>query len=234
MFAQDFVDKFGFEVDLDLDGIPDKVDVARATSDEIGDGSFTRYNLRIDFSSGVPAVNATLHAAEPYESTISSLRNKPGYLLLYIGKLDYAYAVYKWDISLEKMCLHATATGINDYIEKRSKYDKFVKLYNKCIDFNVIIPKPDFGFGETDYDYYNKNIIQTEIVTDKADLFDSPDKSSKSGMYLVKGDVVIVKEYKYRVDKKENEIGWFRVQYFSKKLNRNITKWLLSTSFDTL
>jgi hypothetical protein len=211
-----------FEVDLDLDGIPDKIQAISAFNDTF------QIKLRIEFSSGVPIINKIISFNEIIEAGVSSWRKKPGYLLFYTGNAVYANALYKWNASLKKMCLYATVSGIDNYNKQWSELDKFVMPHNKCVGFIDDVLRLDLS-GHI----YSKTFsVKAEIVSDKAALFESPDKSTKSKMYLVKGDVVTLKEYRYSVDNKNVPISWFKIEYFSNKLGRNISKWLESSSID--
>lgn len=64
-----------------------------------------------------------------------------------------------------------------------------------------------------------------KVAVGKAQLYDKPDSGAKTGMYLVKGDLPTLLDYK------ENEDGseWFLIRFKGKKL---VEKWLEGSAFE--
>jgi hypothetical protein len=175
-------------------------------------------------------MNKELDEVESMNFGLYLWQGTPGILVLNYSNLstrqpiDFKFEVYNWVRSFNKLCLHSTADGIPK--EKSSEgYDpeRRVRLYSDCIGLDEKIPAEEVE----DKDYYQKSSVFTFISAKQARLYNSPNDSDKSKMYLVKGDKVKVRDYKYQ---KSTGTDWFFVGYQSEKKTEPISKWIRGES----
>jgi hypothetical protein len=70
--------------------------------------------------------------------------------------------------------------------------------------------------------YWERKPITGRILKDREWLYNTPNVRDKTKMYLVKGDVVILKKEQFS----EDETEWFYFIEFQSKNNHKITKWI--------
>jgi|GEM_PF-6256418 len=217
------------EMDLDVDGVPDVLSVSRSqkSDDEVV------IDLRINYSSKAPSVqmSKTIASEEASYFAFYQWQNAPGTLVLdYTNRgtrqpTDFYYEIYRWVGNLNKLCLHSTSSGISPDQLAGETYDsaRFVRLYSDCIGLGEGIPARNI----TDDEYYQKSSAFAYISANKARLYNSPNDKDKTKMYLIKGDKVKVKKYKYTAGR-----NWYFVEYQPEGKGQPITKWLRGESVD--
>jgi len=214
-----------YDYDLDADGVPDIVSMKKS---ELSHGNILA-EFQIIFSSGAQGIH--LKETDSSYFMVYLWRNTPGVLVLdYTNRFtkqasDFYYEVYRWVQDHNKLCLHSTSSGVppDQLADEVHDSERFVRLYNGCI-----------GIGETksvldinDEDYYRKNPVFTFIST--ARLYNSPNSNDKSNMYLIKGDKVKVKDYKYI---KSTGTDWFFIEYQAKGRTEPVIKWIQGESIE--
>jgi len=225
-------------IDIDADGTPDTVFIKKNGLD-ISDGSDISgddflVELKIIFSSGAKSIylNKWLDFQQASDFTTFLWRNTPGILVLNYSQLstrqptDFNYEIYSWVRRFNKLCLHSATNGIpGDKALGEYAYERHVRLYSDCVGLEEEIPN---GYVN-DEDYYRKSLVYTFISAKQARLYNSPNDNDKSKMYLIKGDKVKVKDYKY---KKNTGTDWFFVEYQSEKKTEPISKWVRGESVE--
>jgi hypothetical protein len=221
------------ELDLDSDGIIDKVIVSKP--EQLGEdlNKVVPVNIKITYSSGARSVNARL-SLDGFAASVFSVflwRNIPGILVLNYAELsgsqpaDGYYEIYKWEANLKKMCLYESVIPAqrDKAVSQSGPRYISVRVYNPCIGIGD--RKPDDGIE--DKDYYQKFRIKARLSENVARLYNTPRQDDESRMHLVKGDEVTINEYRISSGR-----GWFLIDYFSAQKQGKITKWLLDEALD--
>jgi hypothetical protein len=220
-----------YQGDIDADGILDTIVVTKSKTpdDEV------TLNLQIVFSSNAKTVNRTetLDSIDASHFTVYLWRNTPGVLVLdYTNRStrqasDFRYEVYKWTRSLNKLCLHSTYHGTppDQLADETHDSTRFVRFYNSCTGLDETTP----SLNVSDEDYYRIGAIFTTISDKKAKLYNSPNDNDKSKMYLVFGDKIKVKGYRYI---KNSGTDWFFIEYQPDGKPVSIKKWIRGESVE--
>jgi hypothetical protein len=222
-------------IDLDFDGKPDKVivSVPQNSSDDYGAERNILVSIRIDFDSRkngfddvLPVTSGIVYSLMPHAS------NKN-----YLG-LDFTNRtsrspvliisqIYRWNDNASKLCLYAEVTGISrDQLNNEIHPSlKQVKVFDGCM--KMADSSPSWGEDE-DNDYWKKNTnIKVNIVEEKAWLYGSPDLSTKTKMYLIKNDLITIKDY---IFSQKNGEDWFLIEFRNTSKNTTIIKWIKAKS----
>jgi len=91
-------------------------------------------------------------------------------------------------------------------------------IYNDCIERIESIKKSEIY--KFDGNFY-RNVNTSVVSVEKASLYDSPDTKSKTKMYLIKGDFVIIRDRKTKGGSE-----WILVDYDSEQLGITLKKWM--------
>jgi len=221
------------DIDLDFDGKPDQVEVLPTDNlSEKFDGSIL-VRIRVYLGS---QENNFFESFLPVEESMpvnAAVWNK-NYLLI-----DFSYSsrrgspttyqIFRWNSEEKRLCLYVDTSGISGNGLENDFYPslKQVKVFNGCQ--NISDTPPNLGGGYPDYDDYwktNTN-IKVKVTEEKAWLYDSPYASSRSKMYIIKGDLVVIKDYKFSQNEGED---WFLVEYYNDIKKISIIKWVKGKS----
>ncbi|MCL2590674.1 MAG: hypothetical protein FWD67_07320 [Betaproteobacteria bacterium] len=217
------------DIDFDLDGKPDKVTITipRNSSDDYVNESVP-VTIRVDFSSGKRSFEGVLPVESGIVYSMMPYARKEGYLVLDFTNRSTRDAtliiaqLYRWDADVSKLCLYAEVTGVSGNTLKKEFYPSFkqVAIFNECKSLADSSPHEE----DEDNGYWKKNTnISVKITEKKAALYDSANFSTKTKMYLIKDDKVIIKNYMFS---QKDGTDWFLIEYFNEAKNLLITKWI--------
>jgi hypothetical protein len=232
VFAKDGHD---FNMDIDSDGKPDRVVIAYPnTLPKYEDEDQTvPVNIKIHLSSQSNYFDFTLPVDLSLVYYLHPSAWNENYLFLSLTNTTSRdakllnYQIYRWDNNEKKLCLYVEVTGVAGSQLNNEMYPslKQVKVFNKCLNMSDSSP----ALLEEEYNgYWKKNTnITANITEEKAWLYNSPNSTTKTKMYLIKNDKVVIKDYKF--SQKDGE-DWFLIEFLNTTKNTSIIRWVKGKS----
>jgi len=227
--------EYNLSIDLDFDGKPDKIVVIapQNSSDDYGVEKNIPVSIRIDFGSGKNSFNSVLPVTSGIVYSLMPYLSNKNYLGLdFTNRISRSPVfiisqIYRWDVSVGKLCLYAEVTGVSGSQLNNEIYPplKQVKVFDKCME--MADSSPSWGEDEDNGYWKNNTNIKTSITEERAWLYNSPNSSAKTKMYLIKNDQVVIKNYNF--SQKEGK-DWFLVEFLNTSKNTSIIKWVKGKS----